>query len=203
MTPMAVRAPVTVRKAHRGDFSAMAGLLARAFHDDPLTAWLYPGARSRERHTRRFFTVRLRQLQPQGEIYTTDDRAGAALWTLPHRWREDTREVLMLVPTLPGILPRLPRVMRVMSHIEARHPATPHLYLSVLGTEPARQGAGVGSALLRCGLERCDRDGLPAYLESSRERNVAFYARHGFRVQERLELPSGAPPLWLMWREPR
>lgn len=200
---MSVATPATVRRAQPADFGALAAVLARAFDDDPLTVWLYPSARTRQRHARRFFAVRLRQLRPQDEIYTTDDRAGAALWALPERWREDARQTLMLVPTLPGLLTRMPRAMRVMTRIEARHPARPHLYLSVLGTEPGRQRTGVGSALLGPVLERCDREGLPAYLESSRERNLAFYARHGFEVTERLELPSGAPPLWLMWRDPR
>jgi hypothetical protein len=51
-------------------------------------------------------------------------------------------------------------------------------------------------------LDLCDREHFPAYLESSKERNVDFYARHGFRVRERITLPDG-PSLWLMWREPR
>jgi hypothetical protein len=44
---------------------------------------------------------------------------------------------------------------------------------------------------------------MPAYLETATEENVGFYARHGFEVQRRLDLPGGAPPLWLLWRTPR
>ena len=51
-------------------------------------------------------------------------------------------------------------------------------------------------------LERCDREGVGAYLESSKERNVAFYGRHGFRVTGETRFPRG-PRLWLMWRDPR
>ena len=88
-----------------------------------------------------------------------------------------------------------------LTMIERHHPDGEHLYLSVLGVDPARQGAGVGSALLAPGLELCDRDGLAAYLETGKERNIAFYARHGFKVTEQLRLPAG-PPVWLMRRDP-
>src|SRR5213078_4575676 len=64
-----------------------------------------------------------------------------------------------------------------------------------LGTDPPRQGEGIGSALLAPVLELCDRDHVPAYLESSKEQNVAFYSRHGFRVTDELHLPKG-PPVW-------
>jgi len=47
-----------------------------------------------------------------------------------------------------------------------------------------------------------DAEGLPAYLESSKESNVPFYERHGFAVTETFDLPDG-PRLWLMWRDPR
>lgn len=52
-------------------------------------------------------------------------------------------------------------------------------------------------------LERGDEAGIAAYLENSKPRNEAFYARHGFEPRDPLPLPSGAPPLTPMLRRPR
>jgi len=199
---MVISTPVSVRPALADDFRPLAAVLARAFYDDPVTAWFYPDAARRMRHARRFFGIRLRQLADQKLIYTNDELTGAALWTLPGRWREDLRQSLMLLPMLPVLLPRIVRSTAAVREIERRHPIVPHFYLSVLGTEPQQQGGGIGSALLGPVLQRCDSDVVGAYLECSKEGNVEFYVRHGFTVTERIELPDG-PPLWLMWREPR
>ena len=199
---MVICASVRVRLARRDDFGPLAEMLARAFYDDPVTSWFYPDAGRRMRHARRFFAIRQRQLADQGLIYTTPELSGAALWAGPGRWREDLRQSLMLLPMLPVLLPRIVRSTHAVREIERRHPVRPHYYLSVLGTEPQQQGGGIGSALLGPVLQRCDTDGVGAYLESSKESNVDFYVRHGFSVTERIELPDG-PALWLMWREPR
>lgn len=108
---------------------------------------------------------------------------------------------------MPGLIrytgaSRLPRLWRPIRRSEARYPRQPHRYLYLVGVEPGRQGRGTGSALVRAGLEACDRDRMPAYLESSKERNVPLYERHGFRVVERLDRGRSAPSMWLMWRDP-
>ena len=36
--------------ARREDFAPLAAMLARAFYDDPVTAWFYPNAARRLRH---------------------------------------------------------------------------------------------------------------------------------------------------------
>src|SRR4029078_5686236 len=89
-----------------------------------------------------------------------------------------------------------------VEEVERRHPPEPHLYLAVLGTDPPAQGRGIGTAVLRPGLDLCDREGLPAYLESSKESNVGFYARFGFRVIAEVRMPGEGPTVWLMWRNP-
>jgi ribosomal protein S18 acetylase RimI-like enzyme len=188
--------------AREEDFPAMARVLARAFHEDPLTRWLYPRDATRDRHVERSFRVSLRRLAPQGQLYTTADHAGAALWALPGQWREDLRQSAQMLMLLPPLLPRLLRTMRAMTRIEIAHPLDEHYYLSVLGTAPERRRQGVASALLQPVLDLCDAERTPAYLETATEANVGFYARHGFEVQRRLDLPGGAPPLWLLWREP-
>lgn len=198
---MATCAPECVRPALPEDYGRLAEVLARAFYDDPVTAWFYPDAARRMRHARRFFAIRLRQLAVHGLIYTTPERSGAALWAPPGHWRENLRQSLMQLPMLPVLLPRIVRSTQAVREIERHHPIEPHFYLSVLGTDPEQQGGGVGSALLAPVLQRCDESGAAAYLESSKESNLSFYARHGFVVTERIEIPAG-PPLWLMWREP-
>lgn len=196
--------PPAVRRATVADIPALSRVLARAFQDDPVMAWACPGARRRAEHGRRFFGARLRQLLPNEEVWTTDARDGAALWAPAGAWHASLRETLELLPaTIAGrSLHRLPLILPGLARVEARHPREPHAYLSVLGTDPAAQGRGVGSALLAPVLRTCDEDGVAAYLESSKERNLAYYARHGFRVLEELDLPRG-PRVWLMWRDPR
>ncbi len=194
---------MAVRLADVHDHPALTTVLARAFDDDPILRWVFPRARVRVRYGGAFFRWSLWRCSDQHVTWTTDDRAGAALWTLPCRWRVTPREVARLAQWAGrGVGWRTPLVMWGLSALERRHTDDGHLYLAVLGVDPIRQGAGVGSALLGPGLELCDREGLPAYLETGRERNLAFYARHGFRVTGRLTLPAG-PPVWLMRRDPR
>jgi ribosomal protein S18 acetylase RimI-like enzyme len=81
------------------------------------------------------------------------------------------------------------------------HPNEPHHYLFLLGTRPEWQSCGLGTALMRPVLEMCDRDGLPAYLEATSERNQALYRRHRFDVVGEIRLPGG-PTMWPMWRAP-
>jgi ribosomal protein S18 acetylase RimI-like enzyme len=96
-----------------------------------------------------------------------------------------------------GIFTRL----RGLVEAERHHPGTPHWYLGVLGIDPDHQGKGLGSELLGPVLQRCDTDGLGAYLESSKQANLAFYGRHGFEVTDKITLGKG-PPIWGMWRDP-
>ncbi len=72
----------------------------------------------------------------------------------------------------------------------------------MLGTDPPWQGKGLGAAVVAPVLERCDREGERAFLESSKERNTPFYERLGFEVTEEIHVPRG-PVVWGMWREPR
>jgi len=78
-----------------------------------------------------------------------------------------------------------------------------HFYLQGLGVDPPRQGEGLGSAVMQPVLGRCDAERMPAYLETTKERNVGFYEQHGFVVVGQTRLPLEGPPMWFMAREPR
>ena len=82
------------------------------------------------------------------------------------------------------------------------HPDEPHWYLPLIGVDPAQQGKGLGDALMRHALVRCDRAGQPAYLESSNPRNISLYRRHGFEELGTIQAGS-SPALVPMLRRPR
>ena len=194
-----------VRRATTDDLAALTGALARAFMDDPVARWSCPREQLRMSVLEGFHGARLRQLHPLEEVWTTEDRSSAALWAPPEQWHTSWRQDLALARCVarPALALRLPFTVSGLLGMERRHPRQPpHWYLAVLGTDPSEQGNGLGSAVLRPVLEQCDADGLGAYLESSKESNIAFYARHGFRVTGELRLPFG-PTMWPMWRDPR
>jgi ribosomal protein S18 acetylase RimI-like enzyme len=194
-----------VRRASPADVPALARMLARAFLDDPVASWAWRPEPLRLRALERFQAIRLRQLLVHEEVWTNAELSCAALWAPPGHWRSSLRETAALVPSFlhPRLIARMPMVAVGWEHLERGHPRTPaHCYLAVLGTDPSAQGRGLGSSVLGAMLEQCDRDGVAAYLESSKERNVDFYARHGFRVTGEIRLLRG-PVMWPMWRDPR
>jgi ribosomal protein S18 acetylase RimI-like enzyme len=192
-----------VRPARGDEVPQLAAMLARAFQDDPVTAWFMRSESRRPRYATRFFAWQLHRLLGQEQVHVAGDRAAAAIWALPGQWRESNWQALRLfVSLVPALFTHLPAAARGVDQVEKRHPSEPHLYLAVLGTDPTVQGRGLGTAALRPGLELCDREGLPAYLESSKESNVGFYARFGFRVTDEVRMPGDGPTVWLMWRDP-
>lgn len=201
----AVDEAATVRKATVADVPEMARALALAFHDDPVFTWVLHGYPHRLGMLERAFELFLRRVwMEQEETYTTDGVAGAAVWELPGQWTVGVGRQLRLLPAMIGVFSRrLPRVLRALAVLESRHPQEPHFYLAFIGVKPEWQGRGLGGALIAPILERCDRDGVPAFLEASTPRNRAMYERHGFAVTEEFKLGKGAPPQWRMWRTPR
>jgi GNAT superfamily N-acetyltransferase len=196
--------PPVIRAVRADDVVPLAAAEARAFFDDPLQAWVFPDASTRLGILRRMFEVTIRAISmPLGESYTDDSRAVAALWAPPGQW---------LVVPQPGselesmgsiVGDRMPWMRHCWEAMFAVHPEEPHFYLSGLGTDPPMQGQGLGSAALAPVLARCDAEGIPAYLESTKERNVRFYEHHGFAVTGTIAVPPDGPSMWTMWRDPQ
>jgi GNAT superfamily N-acetyltransferase len=187
------------------DVPKLADALARAFHDDPGWSHLLRDPSDRTERLRLFFETELRGIAvPAGLVWTTDDVVGGALWAPPESWRVPATATLREIPPMVRVFGRrLPLALRARLRMEGRHPGKPpHWYLAVMGVAPEWQGRGLGSALMRPALEILERDGMPAYLESSTPRSRALYQRNGFEVTGEFNLPSDGPPLWQMWREP-
>ena len=193
-----------VRPATADDLPAIGASLAAAFADDPVWTWMTgPRADWTPRATDWFSREAGAKLRGHAEVLVDDRCRGTAIWAPPGRWRASTREGLAVaLPSLRLFGRRTLQGLKLVAMVEKHHPREPHWYLALLGTAPDAQGTGIGGALISTITRRCDRDGLPAYLESSKEENVSYYARHGFEVTEELRV-GGGPTLWAMWSEPR
>jgi GNAT superfamily N-acetyltransferase len=174
-------------------------ILADAFHDDPVINWSVNNATTLipffELTVPVFVACQLTYLDPQGR--------GAASWLGPRqklKWPVNLSSVIHVLKI--GGLKGIYRMLLSGMKTERYHPKTPHYYLFAIGVTPGNKGLGIGTALISHILRRCDAEGMPAYLENSKEENLPFYEGHGFKVQKQIRFAASAPPLWLMWREP-
>jgi ribosomal protein S18 acetylase RimI-like enzyme len=195
-----------VKTLARADVDDVAGAFARAFEGDPVFVWAFPDERT---SLRRMIAMNKAMIPPMFkvpfmELYTTDDHAGLAIWAGPEQWEAPTRAMLPAVPRLLRAMGvgSAKKFVALMGALKKVHPHEPHWYLAGLGTDPSKQGTGVGSALVRHVLGRCDAEKLPAYLETQKPENVPYYEKFGFRVTGEIDIPLGGPHMWLMWRDP-
>lgn len=200
--------PIDVRSARRADVPGLARVLGRAFYDDPVFRYLQPDAARRATAMPGFFRAMTRRhfLPGSGvEVAVSADGIGAAaLWDPPGRWKQTPREQFFMAPAIVrAFRGRLGAGQALTEQMKAVHPEEPHWYLAVIGSDPTVRSTGMGAALMRSRLDRCDAEGAPAYLESSNIDNVPYYHRFGFEVTGEIVIPDGGPTLWCMWRPPR
>ncbi|HVL92600.1 MAG TPA: GNAT family N-acetyltransferase [Acidimicrobiales bacterium] len=192
---------VEVRRAGAADSAVVSDILAQAFFDDPVISWAFPDDDRRRELLPDVFSLFVDGFLPAGEVRVTED-IGAALWMPPEAAAadEDPDEMVRQIEAVIGA--DAERFLELVALLDEHHPHEPAYYLLAVGVRPASQGTGVGSSLMRPVLEQCDRDGVAAYLEATSERSRKLYQRHGFEAIGQFA-PTGAPPLWPMWRAPR
>lgn len=196
----------TIRPATAADLNAIDGVLARAFADDPVWEWALT-KRPIEPPAEKVLGLFSRAHFGDGMVSVATDRrgevVGTAVWAPPGRWKIPYSAYVRYLPRLIGGLGvrGLKRVL-AMEAVERLHPRDEHYYLAIVGVDPVAQGGGGGRRLIAPVLERADSEGLPCYLESSKEANVPYYRSFGFEVVNDLVLPDG-PKMWMMRREAR
>lgn len=195
---------VAIRTAGDGDRELVVGLLDSAFQDDPVSRWVFPGDEHRRTVHPRLMAAFADIVLAEGRVDVTEDGTACALW-LPvpegeHGEDDDDGPAALRAEVDPEN-ERVELIGRLTAEI---HPAgRAHEYLWMIGVAPDRQGQGLGTALIASVLDRCDREGLGAYLEASSARSRALYERLGFAPSgPALHLPGG-PQMWPMWRNPR
>lgn len=193
-----------VRPATLDEVDLLARIAAAGFYDDPVMSWAFPDDDVRLSRLTFMFSGLVRDMLPdRGVVHLAGD-SSAAFWrdpTFEHGRTAADRAEAADGPPHPFTSDELERLGVLGATMSASHPHEPHWYLNVVSTLPAQQGQGLGTAVLQPVLERCDGDGVRAYLESTNPRNHTLYHRHGFVDAGEIKL-DGGPSLTPMWREP-
>jgi GNAT superfamily N-acetyltransferase len=189
-----------VRAAAGHDEAAVIGVITLAFGADPMARWAFPDPAKYLALMPALARAFGGNAFAQGSAHLVDGGYGAAMWLPPGV--EPDIEALMQLSREHVPDDRQDDMTQVFEQMDAFHPKEPCWYLPMIGVDPAAQGRGYGSALLRFALEEIDRAGAPAYLESSNARNIPLYERHGFAAIGNIQAGT-SPSLVPMWRPPR
>ncbi|MEU6848421.1 GNAT family N-acetyltransferase [Actinacidiphila alni] len=202
---------VAIRRAGADDREVVVGLLDRVFRNDPVSSWVFPDPDHRLRKHPDLMGAFADQVLAEGWIDMTEDGKSVALWlSMPaagdaagdaadaHGGDDDPAAFREAVDPANE---RVEQIARIMGE---NHPTDrAHAYLLLIAVDADVQGQSRGTELISAVLERCDREGLAAYLEASSERSRGLYERLGYVFTGRtLDLPDG-PHMWPMWRDPQ
>ena len=191
---------VDIRSAGRDELPQTIACVVAAFIADPLCRFAWPAPHqyleAMPEAARSFAGASFEH----GSADVAQIFAGAGLW-LPPGIHPD---VAALEETFRASAEpqHLDDLLTTFEKMDEWHPEEPHWYLPIIGVEPNAQGSGLGGALMRHATARADRDGLPAYLESSNPRNISLYERHGFEAMGEIRIGQG-PLVTPMFRHPR
>lgn len=183
-------ASLPVRTMTAADEDAAVNTIVLAFAADPVARWTWPNAPQFLAAMPKLVRAFGGNAFAQGSAYGTAGQEGAALWLPPGVQPDEEAMGAVMASTVPPA--ELDAVMSTFEQMATYHPHEPHWYLPLIGVDPAHQGRGHGDALMRHALARCDRDRLPAYLESTNARNIPFYKRHDFAPLGEIRVGTGA-----------
>lgn len=178
----------------------IAETLARAFQTETGWSYVIPDPKLRAQRLAGAFHLFLQDEHRKGAVFGTDGIEAVTLWRGPGQAHDSLWDrARLIIPFIQRLRFSIFRGLEVADLIEKHLPKEPVWYLHYAGCDPAHQGKGFGGAAIRAGLERADEDGLPAYLETADEHNVALYQSFGFQVKHMWQVPEG-PQFWGMQR---
>lgn len=198
---------VAIRTADERDRELVVRLLDESFQDDPVSGWVFPDPEHRRTTHPKLMAAFLDIVLAEGRVDLVEDGSACALWLSvpadahPEGDEGDEGDAAQLREAVDPDNERVELIGRLTAAI---HPVgRAHEYLWLIGVAPDNQSQGLGTALVQHVLDRCDREGVAAYLEASNDRSRRLYERLGFDLLDRpLDLPDG-PRMWPMWREPQ
>ncbi len=171
-----------------------------AFATDPVSRWIWPEPHRYLSSVERFAKTHGGKAFFNKTAYFVGTYSGAALWLPPNVYPDVDTMMEILQRTGSEEAKRIgPEVFEKMDNF---HPNKPHWYLPLLGVDPRFHEKGAGTALVEHSTAAFDKENILANLESSNERNISLYKRHGFELLGTIQ-ENTSPSISPMIRNPK
>jgi GNAT superfamily N-acetyltransferase len=181
--------------------SALASVFGRAFVVEPMMRWPLCGGDDIEERLVHAFELFMGDPIRLGMVWEAGTGTGALIW-IPADQMDALDPANQAMRSVYEREDGARRFDRFWEWVESKHPEEPLALLDSVAVQPAAQGQGIGSTLIRTGLDRARAAGHGALLETGNPRNVPLYERHGFRVVDAADAPDGGPHIWFMRWDP-
>lgn len=200
---------VEIFRLHRNQIKEASKVLAASFFDYPMFTFYFPDIIRRERYLPWYFQNVLNTANSFGEVFVAEGVSGVVFFLKPEHpkitiW-EYIQNGFLMTPLILG-LRNFARSIECEQFVDDMREqlmgGRPHIYLWGLAVDPGKTKKGIGSTLIRFVLEKADREGVPAYLETHDEKNVPYYQNHGFDLVQSAIIPKHNLQFWCLLREP-
>ncbi len=191
---------IPIRPASFEDEELIGTLLSLSFANDPFVRWILPDPRGFVADCYSYARRAYASAFDAQTVHIIGEKLGAAVW-LPPGVTADRSEKTAPPDNSDG--PSLPPDFAAPRAQSAAYcPTEPHWYLGLIAVDPFHRGKKLGTRLLQYGLALCDRDCVPAYLESTNAANLTLYQRAGFELLAEVKV-GASPPRFPMLRPAR
>ncbi len=196
-------------KLQKEDIPNAVSVLVDAFQHDPIWNKIFEHVSWSDPKLSAFFETPIRYCLHYGEVYATSKNLeGIAAW-LPGNLAEMSFWRLIRSGAIRSGMKigfqlgkKMKPVYRPLEEDRSRNmKGRSFIYLQIIGVATAHQRKGFGTKLLEAIIEQSERIGIPLYLETETEINVAIYEKFGFKLIKRIVLPEIKLPMWEMVRE--
>jgi ribosomal protein S18 acetylase RimI-like enzyme len=180
-----------VERATAADRQQVVETVVAAFDRDPAFRFFFQDPVTRDAEAAVFAGALFDQRVAPGTTWVIDGGRSLAMWDAPGGWSSEEEKLAVSDEALA----RLDDYHRAVQGLFPRSPSK-FWYLGVLATHPSHAGRRLGRAVMKPGLAAAAAAGLPAYLETTNEANVAMYERAGWRVSGSTHLDD--LPIWVL-----
>ena len=192
---------IQIAQATPDRLPALASVLGRAFAAEPMMRWPLGENDDNQARLVRAFELFTEDPIRLGMVWEAGTAAGALIW-IPAGQMDAVEAGNQAMRSVFERVDGARRFDSFWDWVASKHPDEPLALFDSIAVEPAAQGHGIGSALIRFGLDRARTAGHAAWIETGNPRNVRLYERHGFRVIDDADAPGGGPHVWFMRWDP-